>query len=351
MRTLIGMSGGVDSAVTAAIVSQSDYAEGITLQLYDGGKAEIINKLNKEAADAASVCEKIGIKHNILQLKELFKKYVIVYFVSEYISGRTPNPCIQCNINIKFGAMLDYAIENGFDKIATGHYARVEKCGDKYLLKKALDGTKDQSYVLYGLTQNQLSRTVFPLGTYTKKQTRQTASDLELSVARKSDSQDICFIPDGDYAAFIENIVDKKFDEGDFLSIDGEVLGRHKGIIHYTIGQRKGLGIALGHPAFVIQKDAQTNRVVLGDEKYLFFKKVEISGVNLTAAENLDGVRAAAKLRYRHTEQPCVIHQTDKDRVVLEFDKPQRAPSAGQGAVIYDGDIVLGGGTIERGIE
>ena len=351
MKTLIGMSGGVDSAVTAALVSREMQAAGITLQLYDGDNTDLIEKFIREAGDAADVCEKLGIAHTVLNLKSEFNDFVIKYFIDEYIAGRTPNPCIQCNINIKFGAMLQYAQKNGFDKIATGHYARIEKCSDKYLLKKAIDVTKDQSYVLYGLTQDQLSRTVLPLGDYTKAQAREIATDLKLCVARKSDSQDICFVPDGDYAAFIEKNIGINFTSGDYLDLDGNVLGKHKGVIHYTIGQRKGLGIALGKHAFVLSKNADTNRVVLGDEEHLFYKTIEVSNVNIIAADSLDGTKAAGKLRYRHTEQPCIIHQTDKNTVILEFDTPQRAPSPGQAAVFYDGDIVLGGGTIVKGIK
>lgn len=351
MKTLIGMSGGVDSAVTAALVSNTQDAAGITLQLYDGNNAEIIAKNAREAQDAADVCKKLGITHSVLDLKSEFYDFVIKHFIDEYMRGGTPNPCIQCNINIKFGAMLDYAQKNGFDNIATGHYARVEKSGDRYLLKKAVDVTKDQSYVLYGLTQDQLSRTVLPLGDYTKAQARSLAEEMKLCVARKSDSQDICFVPDGDYAAFIERNTGLNFAAGEYLDLSGKVLGKHKGVIHYTIGQRKGLGIALGKHAFVLSKNANTNEVVLGDEEHLFYKQVEVSGVNIIAADGLYGVRAAGKLRYRHQEQPCVIHQTDKDTVVLEFDTPQRAPSPGQAAVFYDGDVVLGGGTIVKGIK
>ena len=346
MKTLIGMSGGVDSAVTAALVSKSDSAAGITLRLYDGDNSELIKKLDREAGDAADVCKKLNIPHTVLDLKSEFNNFVIKYFIDEYMAGRTPNPCIQCNIHIKFGSMMQYANQNGFDKIATGHYARIEKSGDKFLLKKALDHTKDESYVLYGLTQEQLSKTVFPLGDYTKAQAREIAEQMKLCVARKSDSQDICFVPDGDYAAFIEQASGVKFNEGNYLDLSGKILGKHKGVIHYTVGQRKGLGIALGHHAFVLSKNANTNEVVLGDEENLFYKRVEIKNVNIIAAGSLDGVRAAGKLRYRHTEQPCTVHQTAKDRIVLEFDTPQRAPSPGQAAVIYDGDIVLGGGTI-----
>ncbi len=351
MKTLIGMSGGVDSAVTAVLVSREADAAGITLKLYDGDNSDLISKFDREAADAADVCQKLGITHCTLDLKKHFYDFVIKHFIDEYIAGRTPNPCIQCNIHIKFGAMLDYAEKNGFDSIATGHYARIEKCGDRYLLKKALDSTKDQSYVLYGLTQNELSKTVLPLGYHTKAQAREIAEKMKLCVARKSDSQDICFVPDGDYAAFIEQNTGTKFATGDYLDIDGKILGKHKGVIHYTIGQRKGLGIALGKHAFVLNKNADTNQVILGDEEHLFYKQVEVSDVNIIADDNLDGVHAAGKLRYRHTEQPCVIHQTGRKNVILEFDTPQRAPSAGQAAVFYDGDTVLGGGVIVKGIK
>ena len=351
MKTLIGMSGGVDSAVTAALVSKQNESAGITLKLYDGDNPNLISKFEREAHDAADVCQKLGISHSVLDLKSNFYDHVIKYFINEYMLGRTPNPCIPCNIYIKFGAMLDYAQQNGFDGIATGHYARVEKSGDRYLLKKALDNTKDQSYVLYGLTQDQLSRTILPLGDYTKAQAREFAEEMKLCVARKSDSQDICFVPDGDYAKFIECNSDINFTCGNYLDLGGKILGTHKGVIHYTIGQRKGLGIALGKHAFVLDKNAATNEVILGDEEHLFYNKVEVGGVNFIAADTLDGIRAAGKLRYRHNEQACVIHQTGKDTVILEFDTPQRAPSPGQAAVFYDGDVVLGGGTILKGIK
>ncbi len=351
MKTLIGMSGGVDSAVTAALITQNSPAAGITLKLYDGDNPDLIAKFDREALDAADVCKKLGIPHSVLELKDAFYEFVIKHFIDEYIAGRTPNPCIQCNIHIKFGAMLDYANKNGFDSIATGHYARIEKSGDRHLLKKALDNTKDQSYVLYGLTSDQLSKTILPLGDYTKAQAREIAEDMKLCVARKSDSQDICFVPDGDYAAFIKQNTGVNFAAGNYLDLDGKILGQHKGVIHYTIGQRKGLGIVLGKHAFVLDKNAASNEVTLGDEEHLFYKQVEVNGVNIIAADSLDGIRAAGKLRYRHTEQPCVIHQTSKDSVILEFDTPQRAPSPGQAAVFYDGDIVLGGGTIVKGIK
>lgn len=351
MKILTGMSGGVDSAVTAVLLSKNFDVSGITLRLYDGDRKDLCEKLDREASDAAEVCKKLNIEHVVLDLKNLFSDSVIKYFVDEYVAGRTPNPCVQCNIKIKFGAMLDYATRHGFDGIATGHYARIEKCGNNYLLKKAADISKDQSYVLYGLNQYQLSKTLFPLGDYSKPQIREIASNMNLCVARKSDSQDICFVPDGDYASFIENFTGTKFGCGNYLDTNGNVLGKHKGIIRYTVGQRKGLGIALGKPAFVISKNAASNEIVLGDEENLFCKRVEVNNLNVISPDfNLDGAKCKAKLRYRHVEQNCTVHQTAKDTVILEFDTPQRAASAGQSAVLYDGDTVLGGGTIVKGI-
>lgn len=345
MKVMVGMSGGVDSSAAAVLIMRQYDTAGVTLQLFGDG-------ISKDAEDARAVCEILKIPHYVLPLKEQFAKYVIDDFINEYKNGRTPNPCIQCNKHIKFGGMLEFAVKEGYDKIATGHYARIEKCGERYLLKKAADASKDQSYVLYCLTQSQLSRLILPLGGYTKGEIREIAQENGLITAHKSDSQDICFVPDGDYAAFISRRTGESFSAGDYIDENGEILGRHKGVIHYTVGQRKGLGIALGKPAFVLSKDAQTNRVVLScDEQKLFYRRVKVENINIIAADTLDGVRAACKLRYRHTEQPCVIHQTDSSSAVIEFEEPQRAPSAGQSAVFYDGDTVLGGGIIVKGID
>lgn len=345
MRVLIGMSGGVDSSVCAALINEQHTAAGVTLRLCDTANGDT------ESADAAKVCQRLNIPHRELLFYKEFEEYVIKDFVTQYELGNTPNPCIVCNNRIKFGLMLDNAKSEGFDKIATGHYARIEKSGDRYLLKKAIDTEKDQSYVLYGLTSETLSQILLPLGEYTKAQVRQIAEEVGFVNARKSDSQDICFVPNGDYADFITRFTQKSFQSGEYIDTLGNVLGKHKGIINYTIGQRKGLGIALGKPAFVIEKDAKTNRVILGDEEKLFYKRIEVCNVNLTACDRIDGVHAAAKLRYRHKEQPCTIYEIDKDRVILEFESPQRAPAPAQSAVFYDGDTVLGGGTIVRGIK
>lgn len=349
MKTAIGMSGGVDSSVAAALLKEKGDIAGITLRLYDEGECRDASMAN--IADARAVCDRLGIRHFVLELKAQFREYVIENFLSEYLNGRTPNPCVQCNKYIKFGAMLDFAKQNGFDKIATGHYARAEVHNGRYCLKKAVDPSKDQSYVLYNLTQEQLSSVEFPLGVYTKAQIREIAGDMRLASAHKSDSQDICFAPSGDYAKFIEDTCGISSPAGVYTDRNNNLLGQHKGLIHYTVGQRKGLGISMGYPVFVTGKDAANNRVIIGEEQELFFRKIEVADVNFISGETPQtDIRAAAKLRYRHFEQACVIHPTGKNTVVLEFDTPQRAPAPGQSAVFYDGDTVLGGGIIEKGI-
>ncbi len=356
-KVMAGMSGGVDSSVCAALLLKEGYeVSGATLRLYDGedydaGLTKTCCSLS-DAEDAKAVCMRLGIPHYVFNFKDAFGDSVINNFVNEYISGRTPNPCIECNRKIKFAAMLDRAKTLGYSKIATGHYAVIERCENgRYLLKKAADKSKDQTYVLYCLTQEQLSRTLFPLGSLTKAQVREIAAENGFVNAKKPDSQDICFVPDGDYASFIERYTGKTAKKGDFTDIDGKALGEHQGIIRYTVGQRKGLGIALGKPQFVISKNAENDTVVLGDEDKLFYKRVLVNNLNFIPFDNLEGeMRVTAKLRYRHTEQPAVIYPTEGG-VTVEFDEPQRAPSPGQAAVFYDGDIVVGGGTIVKGID
>jgi len=340
MNILLGMSGGVDSSASAIVLKNMGHnVSGLTLKL-----------LCDCDEDAKSVCDKIGIPYEILNLENDFRNTVIENFLSEYLRGATPNPCIVCNENIKFGKMLDYALSKGFDKIATGHYAKIEEQNGRFLLKKPTDINKDQTYVLYGLTQHQLSHTLFPLGNLTKEEARNIAEMGGLVNARKKDSQDICFVPDGDYAAFIEKNLNKKLPIGNFTNVSGKILGKHKGIIHYTIGQRKGLGIALGKPCFVIDKNAETGDVVLGDEEFLFCKMVNVEKVNFIPFNKLENdIRAKVKLRYRHTEQWATIHPTGENSVVVEFDEPQRAPAIGQSAVFYDGDYCIGGGLIKKG--
>ncbi|MBR7132998.1 MAG: tRNA 2-thiouridine(34) synthase MnmA [Clostridia bacterium] len=339
---MVGMSGGVDSSVTAALLLRMGYSvAGVTLLLC--GEDD-----DRNVADAAAVCRRLGIPHFVFDLKKEFSDFVMTDFTEQYINGNTPNPCIECNKHIKFGAMLRLARENGYVKIATGHYARISRDENgRYILSKAADISKDQSYVLYNLTQTQLESVLFPLGELTKQQVREIAEEMQFVNADRPDSQDICFVPDGDYASFIERYSDFSSAQGNYLDLSGNVLGEHKGIIHYTIGQRKGLGIALGKPAFVIDKCSKTNTVVLGDEQYLFKRNVVVDRINFIPFDLLtDGMQVTVKLRYRHSAQPALISCLDGDRVLIEFEEPQRAPSPGQAAVFYDGDTVIGGGRI-----
>ena len=338
-KVMLGMSGGVDSSVAAAVLMEKGFiVKGCTLLLCEGE--------DDNTADAKNVCDKLGIEHNSFDLRKEFKEKVICDFTNKYISGLTPNPCIECNRNIKFGKMFEIAIKNGCEKIATGHYARIEEQNGRFLLKKAKDETKDQSYVLYMLNQEQLSKILLPLGEFTKAEIRKKAEELNLINANRPDSQDICFVPDGDYASFIENNFDYISKKGKYVDINGKVLGEHNGVIRYTLGQRKGLGIALGKPQFVIDKNALTNEVVLGDEEHLFKTRVEVKNVNFIPFDTLEEpMRVEAKLRYRHKAALAVISQED-DKVIIEFDEPQRAASPGQAAVFYNGDTVIGGGTI-----
>ena len=356
-KVMVGMSGGVDSSVCAALLLKEGYdVSGVTLRLYDGedydsGKTRTCCSLS-DVEDARAVCVRMGIKHYAFNFKEDFKEYVIKNFIDEYENGRTPNPCIECNRHIKFDAMLLRAETLGYDKIATGHYASLKKAENgRYLLCRAADAAKDQTYVLYSMTQKQLSKTLFPLGALTKPQVRKIAEGNGFVNAKKPDSQDICFVPDGDYAGFIERFTGKTALHGDFINETGEKLGEHKGVIRYTVGQRKGLGIALGKHAYVIEKNPQNNTVTLGDEDALFYNRVLVKDVNFIPFDELsEGMRVTAKLRYRHKEQPAVISPAENGCVLIEFDEPQRAPSAGQAAVFYDGDIVVGGGTIVKGM-
>lgn len=354
-RVMVGMSGGVDSSVCAALLKEAGYnVSGVTLRLYDGedynaGLTKTCCSLS-DVEDARAVCVRLGIPHYAFNFKESFEKEVISDFINEYINGRTPNPCIECNRKIKFDKMLRRAETLGYDKIATGHYARVKKAENgRYLLCRPTDINKDQTYVLYSMTQEELSKTLFPLGDLTKPQVREIAEKHGFVNATKPDSQDICFVPDGDYAGFIERATGKTAAAGDFTDENGNRLGEHKGIIRYTIGQRKGLGIALGKPRFVIEKNAENNTVILGDEERLFCRKVLVDRLNFIPFDTLENeMRVTAKLRYRHLAQPAVI-KPDGDNVIIEFDEPQRAPSPGQAAVFYDGDAVVGGGTIVKG--
>ncbi len=342
-KIMAAMSGGVDSSVAALLVRRAgSQVAGATLRLWGGADGE---------GDASQACARLGLPFYGLDCREEFQREVVERFVQAYCQGETPTPCILCNRHIKFGWLLEKARELGFEGVATGHYARVEqdKGTGRWLLKTGLDAQKDQSYMLYSLTQRQLSRTLFPLGGLTKAQVRKLAEEAGLANAHKRDSQDICFVPDGDYAGFIERYTGRPALPGDIVGLSGETYGRHRGIIHYTIGQRKGLGLSFPQPMFVSRIDPQANTVELAPQEALFSQSVKAHSINLIACGALPGpVRVQAKLRYRHPPQPALAEQTGEDEITVTFDQPQRAPTPGQALVLYDGETVVGGGIIGR---
>lgn len=352
-KALIAMSGGVDSSVAAYLMMQRGYdCAGVTFRLFnknDDIPREASCCSEDDVADARAVCRKLGIPFYVFNFEESFSEKVINRFIRAYENGATPNPCIDCNRFIKFEKLLQRADELGFDCVVTGHYASVERDPEsgRYLLKKAVDLTKDQSYVLYPLTQKQLSRTVFPLGGMTKEQTRALAQKLGFINARKHDSQDICFVPDGDYARFIEEYTGKTYPHGDFTDESGNILGEHKGIIRYTVGQRKGLGLALPHPMYVKEKNLTENKIVLCDNAALFSRELLANNLNLIAAPSItEPLRVSARVRYNQKEQPAGVYAVDDNTIRVVFDEPQRAICKGQAVVLYQGDFVFGGATI-----
>ena len=349
-KVLLGMSGGVDSAASAVVLLQMGYdVIGMTMQLHRAEKNDRRCGTPDDREDAAKVCRQLGIDHISLDFTDRFEETVIGDFIAEYQRGRTPNPCVCCNRFLKFGAALEWAEEHGFAYIATGHYAviRPDENGEKRLFRSA--SKKDQSYVLWGLKKEQLKKVLFPLGDREKDDTRRLASDAGLHLSQKPDSEDICFVPDGDYASFVETETGVKEKEGNFVDLEGNVLGIHKGIGHYTIGQRKGLGIAFGEPVFVVQIRPDTNEVVLGKGSDVFTDHLEAYKINCMAVDHFEeGQEVIAKIRYSHGGARAVITGVGKDSLSLSFPEPVRAVTPGQALVLYDEQYVLGGGTIVR---
>ena len=343
-RAIVAMSGGVDSSVAALLVQQAGYeAVGVTLRLHGEGQGP------DPAEDARAAAARLGLDFQVLDFSGSFREQVVERFVAAYQRGETPNPCIDCNRYVKFGRLMAWAREQGFAKVASGHYARVEQDAEtgRWLLKKGLDPRKDQSYVLYALTQEELSMLLLPLGGLTKAQVRQLAQDQGFANAGKQESQDICFIPDGDYAGFIQRYAGRGFPPGAFVGTAGQVYGEHKGIIHYTVGQRKGLGLSFPQPMYVCALLPEENQVVLGAGEELFARRLRARDLNLIDRESLEEpLEVTAKIRYGQREQPATAVQTGPDTLEVVFREPQRAITKGQAVVLYRGDTVVGGGTI-----
>lgn len=345
-RILVGMSGGVDSSVAALLLCRAGYdCVGGTMKLYS--TEEKCGSLD-DAKDARAVATRLGLEHFVFDASQDFVKNVVEPFISVYERGGTPNPCIECNRTMKFGQMYEMARSVGCDGIATGHYARIQQRSDgRWLLKKGVDENKDQSYFLYVMSQEMLSHTKFPVGELSKEQVRQLAEENELITAHKRDSQDICFVPDGDYEAFIRGYTGKMYPRGPFIDSLGCVLGYHNGLIGYTVGQRRGLGISSKNPLYVCKKSAEDNSILLTEDQQLYSSELYADRLNLISVESLrTPIRCKARIRYRHREQPAIVQQVGADTIKVVFDEPQRAITAGQAVVLYDEDTVIAGGTI-----
>lgn len=354
-KVVVGMSGGVDSSVAAWLLKEQGYdVIGVTMQIWQEEDRELQEENGgccglSAVEDARRVADELGIPYYVMNFRGEFKKHVIDYFISEYLHGRTPNPCIACNRYVKWEALLTRSLSIGADYIATGHYAQVVCLENgRYTLKRSVTDAKDQTYALYNLTQHQLSHTLMPVGAYTKEEIRQMAMGLSLRVANKPDSQEICFVPDNDYAGFIEQNTSEIIRPGNFVTADGRVVGQHKGISHYTVGQRKGLGLSMGQPVFVLEIRPETNEVVVGSNEDTFACELKADRLNFMSIPDLQGeMEVMAKIRYNHKGAPCTVKRTGPDEVTCTFPEPVRAVTPGQAVVFYDGDYVVGGGTIK----